>query len=239
MNLLRRKRETQFREPRLLESRTPGVAFEMRGSVRWKARRTQHPDIEALIRNTVVQRAQLIAREWYADDICGAQDAINTDLGAISKYSTPFYTRLTATVTLQLSGQSEADALKFRHSISHVERLHFLKEQLYSDPAMLLLDYLDRHPEEAAEPPDIARFQQLAMKVSNGERWWCRLLDALDKLSSNISDKDGSLFVMNMLIRTLKETAPDLIKQHQLEGYPFLDDNLGSGTSPEDWPLPT
>lgn len=213
MILSRRSRETHFGQVRLLQSRTPGVLFEMTGSARWKPGRTSHPAIEALVRDIVVRRAQDIADDRYADDIRGAEDAINADLVANCIGQTPYFSGLTATVTLGLSERDIANSREFRDSYARVERLRFLKRELYSDPSMLMLDYLDKNPGKLAEQPDLAHFQQLALKVSNGERWWCRILDVLDKLSSEVSDKDGNLWVMNVLIGALKQGAPDIFNQ--------------------------
>jgi hypothetical protein len=211
MNLLRRTRETHFREPRLLDSRTPGVPFEMAGSARWRARRAQHLDMEAVVRDAVVERARAVAIKHDADDVHGAQDAINADLSAISR--TRYYSDLKATVILRISDQATADALQYRHFIAHIERLRFLRNQLYSDPAMLMLDYLDKNPGKTEDLPDLAHFQKLALKITNGERWWCRVLEALDRLSAEVSDERGNLYLINVLFAALQDKAPDLFSQ--------------------------
>jgi hypothetical protein len=213
MNLLTRTRETQFRESRMLESRTPGVAFEMTGSAWWKPRRASHPDVETVIRETVFRRAQAIASDRYADDLHGAQDAINADLGARRHKRSPYYSRLTAQVTLRLSNRAMSRSLEYRESVARVERLRFLKNELYSDPSMLLLDHLDRNPGKLADPPDPASFQRLALMVSKSDQWWCRILNVLDRLSSEVSDEDGNFYTMNVLFAALQEAAPDLFNE--------------------------
>lgn len=215
MNLLRRRHETHFREPRLLDSRTPGVAFEMTGSAWWKARRTRHPDIEAVVRDAVVERARIVAIKHEADDVHGAQDAINADLGALSR--TRHYSNLRATAILRITDQAETDALHYRHSIAHIERLRFLKQQLYSDPTMLIIDYLDKDPRKAADLPDLADFQKLALKITNGERWWCWVIDALDRLSARVSDEHGNLYLIEMMFAALQEKVPDLLSQNSAQ----------------------
>jgi hypothetical protein len=211
MNLPRRIRETNLREVRLLESRTPGVPFNMIGSARWVSGKAAHPAIDALARNVVVSRAQNIASDRYADDILGTEDAINSALGPGLIKDTPYYSGLTATITLARPDERDiANARKHRDSLARVERLRFLKDQLYSDPSMLLLDYIDRNPEKLGEIPDLASFQHLALKVSNGERWWCQVLQVLGKLSSEVSDEKGNLWAMKVLISALKDAAPDL-----------------------------
>lgn len=213
MNLLTRTRETQFREPRLLESRTPGVAFEMTGSAWWKPCRTSHPAVETVVRETVFRRAQAIASDRYADDLRGAQDAINANLGTRCHKRSHLYSRLTAQVTLRLSNRGMSRSLEYRESVARVERLRFLKNELYSDPSMLLLDHLDRNPGKLTDPPDPASFQRLALMVSNSDQWWCRILHVLDRLSSEISDKNGNFYAMSVLFTALQEAAPDLFNE--------------------------
>ena len=133
-----------------------------------------------------------MAADRYADDIRGAEDAINANLVASCNKQTAYFSALMATITLGLSEQDIANSREYRDSFARVERLRFLKRELYSDPSMLLLDYLDKNPGELAEPPDLARFQQLALKVSNGERWWCRILDVLDKLPRRCQTRKGT-----------------------------------------------
>ena len=219
MNPLRRTRETHFSETRLLESRTPGVPFQMSGSAWWKRRRIRYPDVQAAVLDAVCHEAQDIAITRYADDFRGAQDAINANLGVIQRSrNTHFYSALTAKVTLTLSNEAAADALAYRHSVAYVKRLRFLREQLYSDPAMLMLDHLEKNPGKADdELPDMAHFQRLAMKISNGERWWCRILDAMDRLAPHTTDQNGNLLAMDVLIRVLKEAAPDYFKWQEEE----------------------
>lgn len=218
MNLRRRPEETHLREVRLLESRTPGVPFRMTGSAHWVPGKLSHPAIEALVRNVVVSRARAIALTRYADDISGTEDAINSDLGSGLLEDTPYYSALIATAVLGCPTQQEmANSHKYRDSLARVERLRFLKDQLYSDPSMLLLDYIDRNPEKLDELPDLASFQQLALEVSNGERWWCQVLHVLERLSSGVSDEKGNLWAMNVLLTALKEAAPDLFSHPEEE----------------------
>jgi len=191
----------------------------MSGSAWWKPGRTRHPDIQAAVLDAVFHQAQDIAITRYADDFRGTQDAINANLGAIQRSrDTPFYSALTAKVTLTLSNEGASDALAYRHSVAYVKRLRFLREQLYSDPVMLMLDHLEKNPGKADdELPDMAHFQRLAMKVSNGERWWCRILDAMDRLAPDTTDKNGNLLAMDVLIRVLKDAAPDHFKWQEEE----------------------
>jgi hypothetical protein len=218
MNLRRRPEETHLREVRLLKSLTPGVPFRITGSARWVPGKVSHPAIEALVRNVVVSQAQEIALKRYADDSSGTEDAINSSLGSGLITDTPYYSALTATVTLDRPTQEEiASSHEYRSSLARVERLRFLKSQLYGNPSMLLLDYIDRNPDKLDELPDLASFQLLALEVSNGEQWWLRVLYVLEKLSSEVSDEKGNLWAMNVLLTALKESAPDLFSHREKE----------------------
>jgi hypothetical protein len=218
MKLRRRPEETHLREVRLLKSLTPGVPFRMTGSARWVPGKVSHPAIEALVRNVVVSQAQAITLKRYADDVSGTEDAINSDLGSGLVEDTPYYSALTATVVLDRPTQDEmTNSHEYRYSLARVERLRFLRRQLYGDPSMLLLDYIDRNPDKLDELPDLASFQLLALGVSNGERWWLRVLHVLERLSAEVSDEKGNLWAMNVLITALKEAAPDLFSQSEEE----------------------
>jgi hypothetical protein len=218
VNLRSRTQETHFCEVRLLESRTPGMPFRMSGSAQWVSGKLMHPRIEALVRDTVTSKAQEIAAGRYADDVHGTEDAINSNLGPGNIQDTLYYSGITAAITLaRLDEQDIANSRKFRESLAQIERLRFLKDQLYSDPSMLLLDYIDRNPGKLAEIPDLASFQHLALKVSNGDRWWCQVLHVLEMLSAEVSDEKGNLWAMTVLLGALKEAAPDLFSRPQKE----------------------
>lgn len=211
VNLRSRTQETHFCEVRLLESRTPGVPFRMSGSVRWVPGKLMHPRTEALVRDVVTSKAQEIAVSRYAEDVHGTEDAINSNLGPGNIPDAPYYSGITAAITLiHPDEQDIANSRKYRDSLAQIERLRFLKDQLYSDPSMLLIDYIDRNPGKLAEIPDLASFQHLALKISNGDRWWCQVLHVLERLSTEISDEKGNLWAMTVLLGALKEAAPDL-----------------------------
>lgn len=151
MKLRRGYQETHFSEVRILESRTPGVPFRMSGSVRWIPGKLSHPSPEAFVRNVVTSKAQTVAIRRYADDVHGAEDAINADLGSGNIKDTVYFSGLIATITLGHPDQEDmANSRKYRDSLARVERLRFLKGQLYNDPSMLLLDYIDRNPGKLA-----------------------------------------------------------------------------------------
>lgn len=218
MKLRGRPQKTHFHEVRLLESRTPGVPFKMSGSVRWIPGKLSHPAIEALVRDVATSKAQEIAIGRYADDIHGTEDAINSNLGSGNIEDTLYYSGLNATIILAHPDQQDiANSRKYRDSVARIERLRFLKDQLYSDPSMLLLDYVDRNPGKLDDVPDLASFQHLALKISNGERWWCQVLDVLERLSSGVSDEKGNLWAMTLLMGALERAAPDLFSHPQQE----------------------
>lgn len=198
----------------MLESRTPGVAFEMTGSAWWKPRRIVHSDVETVVHEAVFQQAQEIASKRYADDVYGAQDAINAHLGARHYEHSPYYSRLTAKITLRLSKQGMNRSLEYRDCVARVERLRFLKDELYSDPSMLLLDHLDRNPDKLSDLPNPAEFQRLASMVAKNDQWWSRILYVLDRLSSEVSDRDGNFYAMNVLLTAMQKAAPDLFNEH-------------------------
>jgi hypothetical protein len=175
----------------------------------------EHSASDTVVRDAVFRQAQAIASKRYADDVYGVQDSINANLGTQLHERSPYYSRLTAKVALRLSDQGMNRSLEYRDCVARVERLRFLKDQLYSDPSMLLLDHLDRNPEKLSDLPNPAGFQRIALMVAKNDQWWSRILHALDRLSSEVSDRDGNFYAMNVLFAALQEAAPDLFSEYR------------------------
>jgi hypothetical protein len=191
----------------------------MTGAIWWKSRRRCHLDIESVVHDAVFHKAQTIAVQRYTDDIRGTEDAINANLGSSHHEKSPYYSSLTAKIALHLSEHDMRSSLEYHNSLARVERLRFLKSELYNDPSMLLIDFLDRNPDRFSDPPDFADFQRLALKVSNGDKWWSWILDVLDKFSSEVSDENGNTYVMKVLFAALHDAAPDIFNSQQTTSH--------------------
>ncbi|MFI7043288.1 hypothetical protein ACWDR9_13910 [Streptosporangium sandarakinum] len=211
----RRKNSKYFDQARLLESATAGVCFEMRFRAEWYNGKKIHHDLDALIATSITNRARPIAMGHHADDLQSAQDAINALVGVVDVASEPYCSALIARVELRLSPEAEQGAAEYRRARAHVERLLYLKKMLYSDPALLAIDHLDRHPELATNI-DMAAFQRLAVSLASSDRWWHPLLSTLENLGAKISDQNGSYWAMRALLAALQEGAPEVVDEEGL-----------------------
>ncbi|MGC0318962.1 hypothetical protein [Kitasatospora acidiphila] len=164
------------------------------------------------------------------EEIRAAEDCLNADLGQEFDYAGGYLNRLTATVQLYLDVDTRRAAEQARDDRARISRLRYLRTQLYSDPELLLLEYLDRHPDQLTTVA-IQPFQQLARSLRVGGKWWYPLLDALEKLSSNTDPVCGEVTAMTALLKAFREAAPELIDRHSLNG---LADALRDGLAGPD-----
>lgn len=213
----RRKNDKHFDQARLLDSATAGVCFEMRFQAEWRDGRETHHSLDALIATRVTNRARREAARYHADDLQAAQDAINALVGIADAECEPYCSALVARVELRLAPAAEQDAAEYRRATAHVERLLYLKKMLYSDPTLLAIDHLNRHPDLVTNI-DVALFQRLATSLASSDRWWYPLLSTLQSLGAKISDKNGSYWAMNALLAALQEGAPEVVDEEGLRG---------------------
>lgn len=218
----RSKNGKHFDQARMLESRTAGVFFEMRFRAEWRDGKELHQDLDALIATRITERARPVAAKYHADDLQSAQDAINALVGMVDVESEPYCSALVARVELRLPPEGEQDAEEYRRARAHVERLLYLKKMLYSDPALLAIDHLDRHPELATNI-DVGAFHRLAASLASSDRWWYPLLSTLQDLGAKISGQNGSYWAMRALLDALQAGAPRVIDE---EGLRELVDKL-------------
>ncbi|MFG2178488.1 hypothetical protein ACGFLS_07185 [Streptomyces abikoensis] len=181
----------------------------------WTPGRTVHYAPEAVVITELVRRATAVTELWEAVELKGAEDAVNADLGRPTSLPGMPGSTLWGHVQLTLSAQARSDAEQYRVDRARVARLRYLKEHLYSDPEMLLLDHLDRHPQDIGTV-DIATFQRLSRSLRVGGQWWYPLLDCLEALSSELPIRHGDRYAMKLLLKAFKDTLPELIDRHGL-----------------------
>ncbi|MEV5136711.1 hypothetical protein AB0K71_15195 [Streptomyces syringium] len=207
--------EHTFTEPRSLRSGTPGICFTATFSARWVPGGTGHHTPEAVVITELVRLAASITGNWEATDVRGAEDALNAVLGHPVPIPGIADSELSARARLTLSARARADAEQYREDRARVARLRYLKEHLYSDPEMVLLDHLERHPQDL-RTADIKDFQRLSRSLRVGGQWWYPLLDCLETLSAELPDRHGDRLAMKLLLRAFKDTLPELIDRYQL-----------------------
>ncbi|MFI7099412.1 hypothetical protein ACIBK8_08645 [Streptomyces sp. NPDC050161] len=213
--------ELTFTEPRSLRSGTPGICFTAVFSARWSLGGSDHHTPEALVIDALVRLAGSITGNWEALDVRGAEDALNAALGRTGPIPDLPGSALSARVRLSLSAQARCDAEQYREDRDRVARLRYLKRHLYSDPEMVLLDHLERHPQDV-KTVDIKDFQRLSRSLRVGGQWWYPLLDCLETLTAEAPTRHGDLLAMKLLLRAFKDTIPELIEKHDLQGLADL-----------------
>ncbi|MGW9426660.1 hypothetical protein ACWHA1_01735 [Streptomyces decoyicus] len=215
--------EHSFSEPRKLRSNTPGISFTAVFTARWEINTSDHYTAQSLAINQLVHLATSITKEWEATNSRGAEDAVNATLGFPVPITGMPKSKLSGRVSLSIGAQELTVAEQQRQDKARVARLRYLKEQLYSDPEMLLLEYLDQHPEALTLPStDIRVFQRLSRSMRVGGEWWYPLLDCLEKISADLPEQRGDLYAMRLLLKAFKDAVPNLVDKHglraQIEG---------------------
>ncbi|MGW4807224.1 hypothetical protein [Kitasatospora sp. NPDC004272] len=210
-----RGRFTCVVERRPLRSRTPELFFRATFSAEWGPGTEDHRNIESLVARDLLERATPLSELWSVDEVRPAHDWLNAELGRGYDSSDGYYRGLTSKVQLFLDADTREAALQRRQDRARVQRLMYLRDALYSDPELLLLDYLERHPDELGTV-DIRPFQQLARSVRTGNEWWYPALDALARLSSASDPVCGDATAMKALLKAFKEAAPELIDVYGL-----------------------
>ncbi|MFC8720734.1 hypothetical protein [Kitasatospora sp. NPDC057198] len=204
-------------ERRTLKSRTPDMFFRATFSAHWYPGQVDHRNIESIVAQDLIERATQLSGQWYVEEFRTAHDCLNAELGRERDSQDGYFHGLTATVQLFLDAETQQIAQQQRYDRARVSRLRYLRDSLYSDPELILLDYLDRHPEKVPEV-DIKAFQKLARSLRAGGQWWYPLLDALERLSSGTDPVCGEITAMTALLRAFKDAAPELIDKHGLQG---------------------
>ncbi|NYI07793.1 hypothetical protein [Allostreptomyces psammosilenae] len=173
----------------------------------------EHTGTEAAVATELVRRSAVVTRNWPADEVVGAQDAVNALLGCPDACPGQYYFDLRARASLHLRSEDVAMLRRQREDRMRLEHLHFVRQQLHDAPELLLIDHLLRKPTEAASV-DVAHFWRLHRAIRDGTRWWYPLMEALDGLSSG--GPDGAEWAVRVLVETLKRAAPELVDQHGL-----------------------
>ncbi|WP_143098988.1 hypothetical protein [Streptomyces sp. yr375] len=175
-----------------------------------------HYTPESMVITELVRMATSVTECWDALDSKGAEDALNSALGRPRPIHSLPDSELSARVQLTLSSQARADAEQYHEDRTRLARLRYLKEQLYSDPEMVLLDRLEQRPGDI-ETLDIKDFQRLSRSLRVGGTWWYPLLDCLEALSKELPRQHGDLIAMKLLLKAFKDTLPELIDRHGLQ----------------------
>ncbi|MFE7529097.1 hypothetical protein ACFU7Y_25765 [Kitasatospora sp. NPDC057542] len=199
----------------MLGSLTPDLRFTATFSAEWWSGQDEHRNVESVVARDLLERAVKLSERWSVDEVRPAQDQLNAELGREYDSAHGYYRGLVATVQLFVDDDTAEVARQWRRDRARVQRMRYLKSILYSDPELLLLDHLERYPEDLGTV-DVKPFQQLARTVRTGNASWYPLLDALARLSSASNPVCGDVTAMKAILKAVKEAAPELIELHGL-----------------------
>ncbi|MGW1693445.1 hypothetical protein [Streptomyces sp. NPDC002399] len=196
-------RKTASAQPRRLTSATPGIPFEATLSAWWKPRRrSRHLNIEELVRHDITAIACEQAQRLEATDLPAAQDAINAAVGDPDPRSNTHYRLVKVEVLLNLSKESREVLAQRQADTERIRRLHFLKERLYDDPALVVLDRLE-HRSERPTDDEVEYIQRLARSLRANESWWHPLLEQWEQLGEGFSDAEMHRRAMAAILDSL------------------------------------
>jgi hypothetical protein len=199
----REPRKTTSAQPRRLASATPGIAFEAIVTAWWLPRgRGRHLNLEELVRHDVTTAAGDLAQYLKATDLPAAQDAINAAVGRPDPTTNAHYRLVKVDVLLSLSAASREILSQRQADNERIRRLRFLKEHLYDDPALVVLDRLEHHAERPTDN-EIEYIQRLARSLQANESWWRPLLEQWEQLGEGFANTEMQHRAMQAILNSL------------------------------------
>ncbi|MFI9639415.1 hypothetical protein ACIG87_04990 [Micromonospora sp. NPDC051925] len=183
-----------------------------------------HLDRLSAARNYLSRTACRISYQFSADQPAEAQDAINAVFGEEVDCPSGSYRFLVASSSLRSTPEGLSAAIKMRQDKSRIERLEALRVGLYSDPGLMLIDFLDRNP-DALHDCDalLAKYRQAASSLQGFEVWWLPLMAAWNELAAQTSTHAGVDASFAILLNAIRKLDKRLAEAHRL---PPLNDRL-------------
>lgn len=213
MSLFGRPHHTVFQNARRLPSATEGIDFTAMVEVVWRPRRRREPNLHDSMRADVVETASQASIKCTAYDLRAAENFVNAQLAAWAGTPPSRYRRISPRVSLSLS-EGAADVLAQRRADEErVRRLTFLKTSLYSDPALVVLEYLERNPGQTGDEL-IKRYLHALGLINSSGQWWAPLLEGGEALAQRLSAHDLAYMLMRALTATISELTQEEPRQH-------------------------
>lgn len=206
MSLFGQPQQTVFAHSRLLPSATEGIEFTAMFEVLWTPRRQREPNLQDALRADVIEAASAASITRSAYDVRAAENFINTGLAAWGRTATGRYRHISPKVSLSLSDDVAEILAQRRADEERVRRLTFLKTKLYSDPALVVVEHLERNPEQSGENL-IAEYIRAAQLIESSGRWWAPLLEGAAALDQRYRTQDLAFALMSALTATVNELA--------------------------------
>ncbi|MFF0225322.1 hypothetical protein [Streptomyces sp. NPDC004629] len=150
-----------------------------------------------------------------------AQDAVNAALGRLPRRATN-YCLLKVYAALGLPGAAQELLAQQAADKQRVDRLRFLKKNLYDHPDLVVLDRLEHHAPGALGDEHVAELQRLARLICSCDRWWFPLLQQWEQVGQGFTDIEKRQQAMLVLSDSLKAlnggSLPSGITQVDLSG---------------------
>ena len=201
----------------LLPTSTPGLSFRSSCAATYQPSRRRHANLDDLVRHRVLLVAREITSDWPADELPAAQAAVNAELGRPQHCPESYYRNLTARVDLYIPKSQRQMAAKAREDHAKIARLRHLKEVLYTDPGLLIVDRLDRNPEALLSGTDIDSVWKLVARLNEKERWWGPLMSAWNEIATKTTNPAASELLLKHMIEMVSKLDTNLAEKHGLE----------------------
>lgn len=201
-----------------LPSATEGVSFQSQITARYRPGRARHHERDSAARAYLTATARKEAAAWQANQSAAAKDAINAKLGQPARCPDGSYKDLVGHIELSLTRSAAAAVDQLCDHQAHVARLRYLKAALYSDPSLLLIDYLHLHPEALNDDlrTTLERYRQLADRLQNHEQWWADVRTAWNELADRTQAPAAAEESMRVLLDVLLRLDRKLAAEHNL-----------------------
>ncbi len=213
-------RTSESAQPRLLPSATDGISFEAVYTITWRPLWRVPPNVEEAVRTAVHTAAAGAAARLGASDVPAAQDAVNATLGRLPRRAAN-YSLLQVYATIGLPYAAQELLAQQAADRNRINRLRFLKDNLYDHPDLVVLDQLEHHVPGALGDEHVAELQRLARLIYSCDRWWFPLLQQWEQVGQGFTDIEKRQRAMLLLSDSLKA---------------LNDGNLPSDIAPADMP---
>ncbi len=156
----------------------------------------------------------LVAASHDADQAQVAEDEMNSAIGAGLNSPHGYYRDLVATIRLKIDGDGAEAAAALRADQRRVRQLQQLKSLLYSDPTLMLIDHVERHP-ELTDPSQMAArldgYRALADQLVQHDDWWRPIAAAWNALAVRANTNPAAArMVQDSIIEVIEELARSL-----------------------------
>jgi hypothetical protein len=107
-------------------------------------------------------------------------------------------------VVLGLSEQAQRFVAQHRADVDRFEHLRFLHSQIYSNPALVVVERIERHAERL-DDTELQHLERLARSLKAGQEWWYPMLSAWEAVVAGINDDNRRQLAMSVLLDAISK----------------------------------